>query len=75
LRDLIYFDEDNNNNQHLINFRQRKNIYSVIYLIQTYQQKPYLFEVVPHLYDIFKDLEGGLETNQYFELSLKREPK
>jgi len=76
LRDLTYFDEDGGNaEKNLINFKQRKNIYSVIYLVQNYQQTPYTFKPIANIYNTLNKLEGKMEAEELFNLSLDREPR
>jgi len=77
LRDLVYWFEDGGSGDStLINFKQRKNVYGVIYFIQLCQQTPYTFDQLPSLYNILKLLPGMIEQDEeLFKMSLQREPR
>jgi len=83
LRDLVYFEEGGSGSgsgnrvstKNLINFKQRKNVYSVIYLIQLFQQTPFSFQKVDSIHSFLKELSGQLDDNELMRLSLLREPR
>jgi len=85
LSDLTFI-EDGNPNQlpnGLINFEKSQMIAKVIVQIQQYQQKPFMFYIVPQIQtflDQFNSSMNGshshlLDDKQAWELSLKIEPR
>lgn len=74
LRDLTYFDEGGGGDDGLINFKNRKNVYSVIQIIQKYQERPYNFKKNEKAYNFLKSINGW-DTEQAFGVSNEREPR
>lgn len=74
LRDLTYFDEGAGGSDGMINFKSKKNVYSVIQIIQKYQATPYQFKPNDRAYNHLKFLDG-LDDAELHKLSVLREPK
>jgi hypothetical protein len=78
LRDLTYFESNTNekpNIQGAIKFKQTKQVFSVIKLIQTYQKQPYTeFERNEEVRSLLLGLPT-LPSTELFRLSNEREPK
>lgn len=68
---MIYFEDGAVKDQNLINFKQRKNVFSVIYLLQLFQQNPFRFPRNEELQLELDTLEGKLTDEQLMEESLK----
>jgi len=77
LRDLTYFEEDGSSSSEagLINFKQSKNVYSVLNHIIIHQQCPYPFDCVPVVQELLKNLPVIDDEDELFKLSLLREPR
>ena len=74
LRDLTYFDEGGGGSDGMINFKSKKNVYSVIQIIQKYQTTLYPFKVNERAYNHLKSIKG-LDDAELHKTSLLREPK
>ena len=74
LRDLTYFDEGGGGSDGMINFKSKKNVYSVIQIIQKYQATPYPFKPTERAYNHLKSITG-LDDALLHKTSLLREPK
>lgn len=74
LRDLTYFDEGAGGADGMINFKSKKNVYSVIQIIQKYQATPYPFKPNDRAYNHLKYIDG-LDDAELHKLSVLREPK
>lgn len=74
LRDLTYFDEGGGGADGMINFKSKKNVYSVIQIIQKYQTTQYPFKANERAYNHLKSI-SGLDDAMLHKLSLLREPK
>lgn len=74
LRDLTYFDEGGGGAEGMINFKSKKNVYSVIQIIQKYQSAPYPFKANERAYNHLKSI-SGMDDAALHKTSLLREPK
>lgn len=74
LRDLTYFDEGAGGSDGMINFKSKKNVYSVIQIIQKYQTSPYPFKLNDRAYNHLKSI-NGLDDAELHKMSVLREPK
>lgn len=74
LRDLTYFEEGGASDNGLINFKSKKNVYSVIQIIQGYQLSPYDIKKNERAYNSLKTL-SYLDDESLFRISLLREPR
>jgi hypothetical protein len=74
LRDLTYFDEGAGGAEGMINFKSKKNVYSVIQIIQKYQTVSYPFKPNERAYNHLKSI-SGLDDAALHKTSLLREPK
>lgn len=74
LRDLTYFDEGSQVTDGLINFNSKKNVYSVIQIIQKYQTTQFPYKFNEKICTFLKNIDG-LDDDTLFKTSLLREPK
>jgi hypothetical protein len=78
LRDLTYFESTSQEKPQIegaIKFKQTKQVFSVIKLIQTYQKQPYTeFEKNAEIRHILLSLPV-LPSSELYKLSHEREPK
>jgi hypothetical protein len=75
LRDLTYFDEDNDPaEQGKINFKQRKKLFGVMTKIRHSQHIPYPFEPLPKVREFLNYLVV-LNAEKQYQLSLEIEPR
>lgn len=78
LRDLVYIESTNAPEEVKvpdgIQFKQKKQVFSVIKLLQTYQEHPYAFEPNDELIQMLNTLPT-VSDDELFVLSREREPK
>jgi hypothetical protein len=74
LRDLTYFEEGGSSGDGLINFKKKKNVYSVIQIIQKYQATPYTARKNERAYNYLK-APPRMADEELFRLSLAIEPR
>jgi len=78
LSDLTFIEENSDQLENgLINFEKSQMIAKVIVQIQQYQQKPYMFYLVPQIQQYMDQAlsSGLLNEREAFDLSLKIEPR